>query len=397
MGAWSGSFPRMRGWGSMRRGRLPLAVCGRAFRVCRPPCDETWPPMKDLVVHADPRSLHALARDRHRPSPFFLVGVDRSGTTLLRTMLNRHRNLAIPPESHFIPRLWRRRRRYGHEGRIERTERFLADLAAETRYRSWELPLDDVRRELVRMAAPTFSEAIAAIYRVYTAGQGKTRWGDKTPGYAECIPLLGRLFPQARFVHLIRDGRDVALSMLDREQVSKYRTGKEPLHRHAATPAFFWSRRIRIAHRAAKDLGVTRYLEIRYEDLLEDPEGQLRRLCLFLGEEFDPAVLTHHPTALEGVPSSQRWLHTRLSLPPTKGLRDWRRQMPAREVAEFEAIAGRQLSALDYPVVSGSRRSGLRAWSRVIWFGVSSFHQRMGRRRRHQRRRQHLRHQAEAA
>ncbi|MDQ3931556.1 MAG: sulfotransferase [Actinomycetota bacterium] len=344
-------------------------------------------------MHAERRRPDRPAKDPDRLPPFFIIGVDRSGTTLLRSMLNRHAQLAIPPESHFIPRLWRRRRRYGSKDRIDRTERFLLDLGSDERYRHWDLPLDAVRGQLVATAAQTFSEHLEAVFRAYARHRGKTHWGDKTPEYAHFVPLLAGLFPQARFVHLIRDGRDVALSMLDRHRTSTHRTGKTPLHRHSPSPAFFWSRRIRIVRRAVADLEVDRYCSLRYEDLLDDPEEQLRRLCQFIGVEFDPAMLGHDHTGLEGVPPSQRQAHPRLALPPTKGLRDWRRQMLPREVAEFEAVARRQLARLGYPVVSGSPTLTvrLRAWARVASFAIRSLPNRIGWRVRHERRRRVLR------
>lgn len=352
--------------------------------------------MGDLFAHGR-RRPDTPARDGARLPPFFIVGVDRSGTTLLRAMLNRHPELAVPPESHFIPRLWRRRRRYGRKGRIERTERFLFDLASEERFRHWDLPLDAVRGQLVATPAQTFGEHLEAVYRAYAQQRGKTHWGDKTPEYAHIVPLLARLFSEARFVHVIRDGRDVALSMLDRKRTSRYRSGKGPLHRRAPTPAFFWSRRIRTVRRAVAGLEAGRYCELRYEDLLDDPEGQLRRLCQFIGVEFESDMLVHDRTGLEEVPPSQRQSHTRLALPPTKGLRDWRRQMLPGEVAEFEAVARRQLARLGYPVVNRSPALSvrLRAWGQVVWFAIRSLPSRVGWRVRHQRKRRGLRRRAD--
>lgn len=294
--------------------------------------------------------------------PLFVVGALRSGTTLLRVMLDRHPLLAIPPESHFVPVLWARRRRYGRNGRIEDRERFLHDLAADSRFRGWELPLDAVRRELALHQSPTFGQAIDAVFRAYASREGKRRWADKTPRYVDCLPLLARIVPEARFVHLIRDGRDVAISIVD--------LGR--LHRRSATAAFFWARRVTNGRRAGVALGPKRYTEMRYEDLLDDLEGGLRRLCAFADLPFDPVMLEHDERAIQRVPARQRRMHARLALPPTKGLRDWRTQMPADELAEFEAIAGAVLVDVGYELASGPVGVGtrLRAWSRMLGLGT---------------------------
>lgn len=311
--------------------------------------------------------------------PFFIVAAARSGTTLLRVMLDRHPDVAIPPESHFIPRLWTRRRVYGSRGRVEQPERFLKDLAADRRFQSWDLPVEEVRKELSGLSAPPLGEAIAAAYRAYARHRGKRRWGDKTPRYVRKLPLLGRLFPAARFVHMVRDGRDVALSMVELER----------LHRRAPTPAVFWARQVRSGRAGAAALGPGRYLELRYEDLLDDPAGELRRLCDFLDLAFDPIMLEHDERALESVPPNQRWMHQRIALPPTKGLRDWRTQMDPQEVAGFEVVAGRELVALGYPLAGGRPGASVRAraWGDIALFWFRSLRRRMRIRARRWRRR----------
>ena len=292
-----------------------------------------------------------------RIPPFFVVGAARSGTTLLRVMLERHPSVAIPPESHFIPRLWDQRRRYGEDGRLERSPEFLRDLAADARYRSWDLPIQAVRDALGPLERPTLADGIAAAFRAYAGARGKPSWGDKTPKYVDSMPLLASLFPAARFVHVVRDGRDVALSVLDMER----------LHAHAATPARVWARQVHDGRAAGRALGEARYLELRYEDLLEDQPGELRRVCGFLGHPLssrDAPARAGRPGEHPGAPARDA---QRLALPPTKGLRDWRSQMPSRELAEFEAVAGTQLEAFGYtraaapPGVATRVRAGLRA------------------------------------
>jgi hypothetical protein len=204
--------------------------------------------------------------------------------------------------------------------------------------------------------------AIAAAYAAFAKTQGKTRWGDKTPEYVSHIPLLATLFPEARFVHMMRDPRDVALSTLDLSR----------LHRHAATSAFLWARKIRSAREAEKWLGSDRYQEVRYEALVNDPGNELQRLADFLGFPFDERMLDHDPRSIERIPPRMRHMHSRLVLPPTKGLRDWRTQMLPSDVEEVEAIAHTEMEATGYRRSMSNRSvtARARAYSRLAGFAV---------------------------
>ena len=126
--------------------------------------------------------------------PVIVLGVRRSGTTLLRVMLDRNPELAIPDESYFVPQIAER-----HRGRID-PERFLDDLRRLPTLAEWGVAPEAVRARLETGAEA--GEAIAAIFETYADMHGKRRWGDKTPLYMQQLALLDGLFPDARFVHL---------------------------------------------------------------------------------------------------------------------------------------------------------------------------------------------------
>ena len=160
----------------------------------------------------------ALARRRFRaevpPAPF-VVGVARSGTTLLRLMLDAHPQLAIPPETHFVPRVVNVCERLVAEGASTAEIRGQA-LAAMTTHPRWEdfgLSEDEVRELMERHDPLDPGDAIRSFYEAYAAGEGKPRWGDKSPPYTWKSLRIQRALPEAHFIHIIRDGRDVALSL----------------------------------------------------------------------------------------------------------------------------------------------------------------------------------------
>jgi hypothetical protein len=196
----------------------------------------------------------------------------------------------------------------------------------------------------VHAAGPvTYPDVIRCFFRVYAEAQGKPRCGNKTPRHVIYIPQLARMFPEARFIHIVRDGRDVGLSLLDVDD--------DMPDLHAA--ARFWRDRVTKARADGETLGTARYIEVRYEDLLDDPEGELRRLCSFVDLPYDEAMLRYYeriPTMVIGAGE-----HRKLSKPPTKGLRDWRTVLSADEAVAFDAIAGDALASFGY------ERSSVRA------------------------------------
>jgi Sulfotransferase family len=267
--------------------------------------------------------------------PLLILGVRRSGTTLLRVMLDRHSQLAVPDETYFVPQLADR-----HLRRVD-PDRFLEDVR---RVVDWDLSLGEVRARL-RDGMPV-GEAIGSVYAVYAEERGKPRWGDKTPMYMQNLRLLERLFPDARFVHLIRDGRDAATSFLAMPRGIVTETWMRP-----QTPADFacqWRTEVAAARRLGGRVG-GRYLEVRYEDLVADVEAVLHRICDFAGLAYEPAMADY----AGNVDVSAKPHQQSLMRPPTRGLRDWRTQMPAADVAAFEHVAGDLLHELGYETSHG--------------------------------------------
>jgi hypothetical protein len=187
---------------------------------------------------------------------------------------------------------------------------------------------------------PSFADVIEAAFMANAAVHGKARWGDKTPIYVRSIPLLARLWPEARFVHLIRDGRDVALSYLS-------------LHWGPSTiwsAARKWRRDVSAGIRDGQPLGTSRYLEVRYEALVAEPRATLEEICAFGRLPFDDAMLD--PSERAGhetlAPDEGRPFHERSEGELDPRARDWRIQMPEADVRAFEAVAGTLIDDLRY-------------------------------------------------
>jgi hypothetical protein len=271
-------------------------------------------------------------------APLLVLGVRRSGTTLLRVMLDRSSTLAVPDESYFVTQLAHR-----HGSNPDPTA-FADDCRRIGTLREWGVSIDDVRLR----GGMTTGEAIAALYQRYAELQGKPRWGDKTPMYMQHLPLLARLFPEARFVHLIRDGRDAALSFLGMPEGIVTRTWAHP--RSVADFACQWRTEVEAAQRLGERVGPERYLEVRYEALVADADAELRRICTFAALPFEPGMLAYAGAVdVSAKPHQQRLLQ-----PPTRNVRNWREQLPEEDALAFEGVAGDLLRRLGYDLLDPS-------------------------------------------
>jgi hypothetical protein len=231
-----------------------------------------------------------------------------------------------------------RRRRYEVRSGF-RADRFLKDLGAIERFRRWGLPEPAVRHKLENDEPRDNADAIRLVYQVYADQQRKDRYGDKTPSYVLHLGQLSHLFPESRFIHLIRDGRDVAMSL------SAAAFGPSGIPGAAA----HWAHHVSAGSAAGRGLGPGRYLEIRYESLVDDTEGVIERVCQFIDLDYNSNMMRYYERANEVIAGVGRpEQHQHLRLPPQKDLRNWRRDMPVADISSFEEVAGDVLQEFGY-------------------------------------------------
>jgi hypothetical protein len=285
---------------------------------------------------------------------FFVVGSARSGTTLLRLMLNAHSKIAVPPESRFVVELYK-------PGEVEvEVDPFLAELAQHKRFQHWNLPVEAIKNETGGRALLPYRDLIEAAYRAYASARKKEVWGDKTPRYVLDIPLLADLFPEARFIHVVRDGRNVALSYADVPFGPKT----------VARAADRWKTRVRAGMLSGRPLRPERYTELFYEELVSDAEGQLHNICSFLGVSFESGMLDYRERAKDDVLERARRYNPHVTERPTAGVRSWKRQMTSLQVAVFESVAGDLLTELGYERACPEPGAAARLQARLGLAGV---------------------------
>lgn len=285
----------------------------------------------------------------------FILGRGRSGSTLLKTMLDAHPQICIPGESRFLQYMYYHFRKAGNSGDKVR-KAFMEALPA-----SFEAPpfdMEELRLRLENLPAEAgFREMIQAAYLSIPSVFPKSNIrliGDKNPRYVFFATVIARLFPSARFIHVIRDCRDSTLSFMKVK-------GMESEKKNAAFLACRWNIYNRQVERLS-DRFPERFLRIRYEDLVMDPETILRNICSFAGLDFDPAMLNYHQKVnelMEGENVVYRDIHQGLlqTVNADKcGI--WKTKMTARDQKATHAIAGRMLKSYGYEVPPGGEGSG---------------------------------------
>lgn len=278
-------------------------------------------------------------------------------------MLDAHPALAVLPETRLAPRViktcW--------EGEVP-PEHMIEVMADHPRWGDFGVRPEALLDRLRAMPSPlNAASTLRAFYRLYAEGAGKPRWGDKTPRYLAHMLQIQAVLPEARFVHLIRDGRDVALSFIG-----------QPFGPDSVAGAAQWWRKRISGGRALAPL-VEHYLETRYEDLILDPETTLRRVCDFLDLGWDPRMLDYHRHAGERMRELDRdrargsggpplgsverlSAHALTSEPPRRDrVGRWQREMSHRDQRAFEHVAGAALDELGYEVGGQAARPRARS------------------------------------
>ncbi|KON29265.1 hypothetical protein AC482_06950 [miscellaneous Crenarchaeota group-15 archaeon DG-45] len=207
-------------------------------------------------------------------SPILVGGCARSGTTLLRVMLDTHPHIYCGPESNlFLPVRIRTRKR-------------IEELAW-----AFDIPAEDI--EALLGGSGSLPEFIERFFRTMSGIHGKRRWGDKSPRNVQRLDYIFEHFPRARFIHMIRDGRDVACSLrtFPRRKIVDGRIVPVRTDRPLDECIRRWVHDVNMGMRHRGD---PRYHELRYEDLISDTEGVLRGLFAFLDEPYEEEVLRYY-------------------------------------------------------------------------------------------------------
>ncbi len=270
--------------------------------------------------------------------PFFIVGSERSGTTMLRLMLNEHSRLFIPPESHFLEGLVRKfpRSKPVSDGELDQ---MISEVVSSRRWQDWGEDPEALKQYLKDKNVQTLPDLIDSVFRFCSGCDDSMRWGDKTPKYVYSINEIAETYPRARFIHIVRDGRDVCVSMLNTQWLGG---SIRQISEH-------WCSATQAASDAELLLGEDRYLQISYEDLVCHSESALKKVCGFIGEEYQSNMLEFYKNTEGKVADRSKKYHTKTTKKPSpEDIGRWSRELPISKVLVYEAQAGPQLHKYGY-------------------------------------------------
>ncbi len=283
---------------------------------------------------------------------------------MLQYILDDLPGLSMPTgESHFIVPLYRNQAAYPDAGTPQGMRRLLKtlhDFNAEfldTDLHGVKFDVEALAEAFLAEGRASVRDVVAGIFEHNARGQGKSRWGDKTPYYALHLDTLLEWWPDARIIHLVRDGRDVALSLFGRaHDFSAY---------NIYYAAQYWQKYVDVCRAKGRTLPAGQYLELRYEDVLNDKDAAMRTVCAFLGEQppaHDADALAAHPDLtrqmnnLHGRPSLSRRITRQMKTFKQDNQGKWRRALSRWQIRVFESEAGQTLADCGYPLETAPRR-----------------------------------------
>jgi len=269
-----------------------------------------------------------------RKGPIFIVGMNGSGTTMLLDHLNNHSRIyGFWQETRILPYFLKSRDKFGDLADDDNFRRLWDEMRSA--YPFWKtnrkksVPLPDNWLSVERSPASVFE----ALIRFFADKSGKSRWSEKSPMYVLHIETISREFPDAQFIHMIRDGRDCAASFHRRWRFSP----KHTIHK--------WKGVVEEGRRQGRALGNSRYIEVKFEELTTNPASELHKICAFLGEQYEESLLTTSRTQprMQGKESAV--------MVPNQG--KYRAYFTKGQITALERISGKTLSSLGYDTELG--------------------------------------------
>jgi GT2 family glycosyltransferase len=360
-----------RAWQQKGARRTALALALRAFALL-----PSTTALKEILRAAlTPAQQRALQRGAHRRAlpfaryplhgtarhrPFFIIGAGRSGNTLLRRILTAHPDLHVPPETFVLGQVTAQFPRLGRMAWDDLVRFVLAQFEYHPEFHTFGISLRPLANRLANAPRErrNLADMLDALYRFHAqaAGKNPARWGDKTPlnslddrlargdaprrrgaGTPETLERLRKVFPDAQFIHIYRNGADAAYSHL---QGGFYQDVRDAGAR--------WLHVIRQARRFVRQYP-RQCLEIRYEDLIAKPQETVQTLCAFLGVTYQPEMHTRadHAAGMGDVPEWSWHRQVADDINPHNAGKA--RFLSATDKAALQQIIGEELAALGYP------------------------------------------------
>ena len=280
--------------------------------------------------------MNGVIMGKHK-QPIFIVGTQRSGTTLLRLILNAHSQIAIPEEATFlIPLL---KKKFLHR-KIEKDSltALIRYLSLNAQFKLWNYDSRAFLSQLSQKNGISLRDLIDGLFSSYCDSRGKKIWGDKTPSFFRKLDILSALFPDAKFIHIIRDGRDVFDSW----------RRMDPSKGNAAVTALDWRYKLFRIEKSFTGIPESNKIIIRYEDLIDGPYTTIKAVCRMIGINYEDRMLDFYKTSHEYIGTH----HSELIFKPIdrENKYKWKKNLSLREIVVFNLLSKHCLKKNGYEI-----------------------------------------------
>lgn len=283
-------------------------------------------------------------------SPFFILGNPRSGTTLLRLMLNSHSRIIVPPESGFMQWWHSKYQGVSEEDLMNGSilNSIIKDVLSSKKIESWGIEFNDLYDITIENKPKNYAEFCLSVYGLYGRKQNKIDAfiGDKNNYYIHHLDTIGKIYPNAKYIHLVRDGRDVACSYIDIDKLVTTSIYKPILSQNVDDIAIEWKNNI---NKIDKFLSDKDSINLRYEDLITKSESTLIYVSDFLGVKYSNKMLNYYQEIFYDEPKSTfDWKTKTKQKIDSANLNKYSIVFTKEQLVSFNQIAGSELKEYGY-------------------------------------------------
>ena len=289
--------------------------------------------------------------------PIFIIGNPRSGTTLLRLIVNNHKNIIVPPECGFIIWLYEKYQGWSLQNGRARSDIkcFVSDLNSCKKFETWGINVFQLEDFIISVEPKSYAALVEATYMFFSSlhKSGISQWGDKNNFHVKSVDTINAIFPDSRFIHIVRDGRDVACSYKALATSASKSIYAPNLPSHIKKISQEWLDNNQAAINSFDKIDVSRVLLVRYEDLVSETEHQVRKICSHIGQEYDENMLMYYKKNLEEEQEPKeflQWKQKTIEKPTISEVGKYKLLLTRDEIDIFNNNAGVLLKRFEYEI-----------------------------------------------
>ena len=272
---------------------------------------------------------------------FFIAGTSRSGSTLLQSMLSTHSKMVVPPETHFFHSSDTLKQEFNNHDKKETFREKLIRFwySNKTRIKDLGLSAQEVQHWADELDVHHPTDLFTLHLTMYRKQRGKEIIGEKTPRHILQVREILKAYPKAKIISMFRDPRAAAYSEI------KARFGSPSV----LVTTRRWRKYVEMHAQLEKELSEDKYMMLRYQDLIDDSEGMLRKICEFLGVSFEEQMLEFYKREEEGFAESEKsWKQGTLKPIQENRNEEWKSALTPWQIYLVEKRAGKRMEEMNY-------------------------------------------------